>query len=199
MSYESIPGWFAFGAAYDEMVDLAVDGDAIIEIGVAFGRSLAYLARRVIDSGKKVRVIGVDPWLPRWDPHPDHPHGLGLGGEHADLVMRLGGPFKAFEHMMLTHALDEYARVDAFRGTSEEAAQVFYGVQPVGVLIDGSHDYAEVKRDIELWLPRVASRGGILAGDDWEPREFPGVVQACDEAFGRSGYEVRGTTWIRRT
>lgn len=207
MAWSDIPGWFSFSHAYDEMVEVAKDGDTIVEIGVAFGRSVAYLSRKVIDSGKDVKIIAVDPWLPRWDKHPRYPHLLGWGGEHAHRVKALGGPFNSFVHMMLTQAPEELERVHVIRGTSKDAWLMVDDHQCAGVLIDGSHDYDEVREDIRRWRACVKP-GGILAGDDFERGEFPGVVQAVEEAFGSQlgasehgqdfGFEVKGTTWLKR-
>lgn len=195
MSWQDIPGWFAFAHAYDEMVETAKDGDTIVEVGVAFGRSVAYLARKVIDSGKDIRVVAIDPWLPRWDEHPRYPERLGWGGEHAGLVADFGGPFNAFLHMMMTHAPRELERIHVMRGTSFELCNVFDdGVR--GVLIDAAHTYDEVASDIGAWKERIV-RGGIIAGDDYQAQEFPGVVKAVHEAFG-DNVEVKGTTWLRR-
>ena len=72
-----------------------------------------------------------------------------------------------------------------------------------GVLIDGSHDYEAVIQDIGVWKPHIIS-GGILAGDDYCTKDFPGVVKAVQESFGRSSsvggpeYNVEGTTWYVR-
>lgn len=200
MSYTDIPGWFSFQTAYDEMAEKAVDGDTIVEIGVAFGRSVAYLARLLIAMKKRVRIIAVDPWIDdRWEFPADYPVDAprpGWGGEHADWARGLGGPFSAFLHSMRTHAPEELEYIKVFRGYSAQAARF---VGPCrGVLIDGSHNYEDVTHDIALWRHHVI-KGGLLAGDDWHETEFPGVVQACDEAFGgRKRYSVSGTTWLRR-
>lgn len=198
--WSDIPGWFGFRDTYDQMVREAPDGSTLVEIGVAFGRSLAYLAEAVIASGKRIRVVGVDPWQDdRWEFPADYPLDAarpGWGGEHADWARSLGGPFNAFCYSMRQHSPAALERVHVLRCRSADAAKI---VGPAfGVLIDGSHNYADVVQDIALWRPHVVT-GGILAGDDWHTAEFPGVVQAADEAFGgRANYEQRGTTWVWR-
>ncbi len=47
------------------------------------------------------------------------------------------------------------------------------------IYLDGDHTYDAVRRDIELWWPRVSSFG-ILAGHDYSG-DHPGVVQAVQE------------------
>lgn len=201
MSWEDIPGWFAFRETYDEMIDAAEDGDTIVEVGVAFGRSIAYLARRAIDTGKKVRIVAVDPWRDDWWMFPsDYPEDAlrpTWGGEYAEQARALGGPFRAFVHYMTQHAPEELERIDVMRCKGHEVARM--GLAPKFVMIDGNHNYPAVLRDIDDWIEYVSLRGGILAGDDYHEKDFPGVVQAVRETFpGDGGFEVRGTTWIRR-
>lgn len=205
MSWEDIPGWFGFANTYDKMSEEAQDGDTIVEIGVAFGRSVAYLAGRLIQMKKRVRVIAVDPWIDdRWEFPVDYPLDAprpGWGGDKADWARSKGGPFSAFISCMREFAPAELEYIKVFRGRSEEAARF---VGPCrGVLIDGNHDYAAVTQDIALWRPHIV-QGGILAGDDWS-EEFPGVQQAVREAFadnprlpGEEPCTVDGTTWLTR-
>lgn len=50
---------------------------------------------------------------------------------------------------------------------------------PDMVFIDGDHEYASVRRDIDLWLPRLAP-GGLLCGHD---AGRPDVIRAVKETF----------------
>lgn len=47
------------------------------------------------------------------------------------------------------------------------------------IFIDGAHDYANVKADIETWLPKLAP-GGVIAGHDYD-YGWRDVVRAVDE------------------
>lgn len=48
------------------------------------------------------------------------------------------------------------------------------------VYIDGAHNYEAVKSDIIAWYDKIPS-GGVLAGHDYNPVGWPGVVKAVDE------------------
>lgn len=199
MSWQKIPGWFGFSKIYDEMLSIAQDGDVLVEIGVALGRSLAYLASEAQARSKNITIYAVDPWLPEWNRETGA--GLGWGSEHAPFVCDSGGPFSAFIQLMREHAPDALERVRVLRCESLMAVRLFQPASLRGVLIDGSHNYEDVRADIRAWLPKVKT-GGILAGDDWSEHQFPGVCRAVREAFGERGFEKEHgdyrTTWVKR-
>lgn len=61
------------------------------------------------------------------------------------------------------------------------------------VYIDGEHLYEPVKRDINLWLPKVKD-GGILCGHDFGE---PGVKQALDEIFPYYNFKTYSdSSWV---
>lgn len=199
MSWQDVPGWFGFQNTYDLAIDQAKDGDVFVEIGVAFGRSAAYLARKVIDSKKLIKIWAIDPFWDDWwhvpEQYPTHIERPTWGGEFSQMGRDLGGPFSAFTALMRQHAPEELERLNVCRCRSVDAAK-FIGRTNM-VLIDGDHGYEACAQDIALWKPHMMP-GGILAGDDYSVN-FPGVQQAVREAFGEGGYEVDGTTWRVRT
>ncbi len=56
------------------------------------------------------------------------------------------------------------------------------------IFIDANHEYEYVKKDIELYWPKVKS-GGVLCGHDYSGGH-PGVTTAVDEFFGKLGLPV---------
>jgi predicted O-methyltransferase YrrM len=67
--------------------------------------------------------------------------------------------------------------VNPVRMTSEEAVKLYEDNTLDFVLIDGSHEYELVKKDLINWLAKLKP-GAMLAGDDYE---WPGVKQAVNE------------------
>ena len=61
--FENIPGWFNFDYIYDIEVKEAQDGAHFVEVGSWKGRSSAYLAVLIANSGKQIRLDCVDTWL----------------------------------------------------------------------------------------------------------------------------------------
>lgn len=80
-------------------------------------------------------------------------------------------------------------RIIWLKGLSERVAKDI----PNGldfVYIDGNHDYGYVKKDIELYWPKVRV-GGILGGHDFRPDER-GVVKAVLEWAKRDNLKMHG-------
>ncbi len=187
MSWEQIRGWYDWESIYDEAVAAARDDDTIVEVGVAYGKSLAYLARKAIDAGKKCRIIGVDPWESVW----------GYWDDLSILVDKEGGAREAFEAEMARYAPEERLRVEIWQATSiAGASRVADHPRPISfVWIDAVHDKPHVLEDIAAWMPLIR-KGGMIGGHDHTP-SFPGVEEAVREAFP-GGYEVRGSSWLVR-
>jgi predicted O-methyltransferase YrrM len=60
--------------------------------------------------------------------------------------------------------------------------------QPIDYLyVDADHAYEGVRADLAAWAPYVR-HGGLILGDDYGHRLFPGVRQAWDEFEAAHGY-----------
>ena len=210
MNWSEIDGWFDFEDIYDQAIARAAESSVFVEVGAWQGRSTAYMASRIKDSGKKIAFYVVDLW--------ESSSGYGLENV-----------FSIFETNMFECGVRKY--VLPLRESSLQAAASFADGTVDFCFIDGDHSYEAVKQDIMAWLPKVRPQG-ILAGHDYldffdrpsakhkatslnsasssgvcidydslnlfhyrPPNPFPGVRQAVDELFeGR--FVVQGTSWI---
>lgn len=87
--------------------------------------------------------------------------------------------------------------IEDIQGYSWECADKFEDSGVDFVFIDADHSYDAVVKDINAWYPKVRA-GGILAGHDYYPGTFEGVVKAVNEFTQSKGYELnieRGTVW----
>ncbi len=183
-----VQGWMA----YIELEWLATQAEKrthILEVGSWMGRSTRALA----DNTRGV-VYAVDPWSIEQQTHPDL------------IAAQQGKPkdwlFQQFcENMKDFNVLDPAKRtVIPVRLTSLEAAKSFkQSLRADGtpfafdmIFIDGSHDYVDVKADIEAWLPLLAE-GGVICGHDYWQEE--GVTRAVDELIG--AVETVRAIWFR--
>lgn len=116
------------------------------EIGVWAGEFAEMLCRLI----PELHLICVDPWM-AYDAYADRKNNqLRLEAAHTDAVRRLS----PYSHHI-------------YRMTSEAAAPLVPNDSLDFVYIDGNHAEAFVRRDLELWSPKVRS-GGIVAGHDYE-------------------------------
>jgi SAM-dependent methyltransferase len=185
--YEQIPGWFDYQDLYDRQVACARDGAVFVEIGAYLGRSTAYLATRILRSGKSVRVYVVDLW-----------DGFFRQDAHRSLPMNEGEDvFWHFMRNMRAAGLD--AVLCPLKMDSVRAAGLFEEGSVDFVFVDGDHGREPLRCDLEAWFPRVRP-GGVLAGHDYVNDDFPGVRQAADEFFAARGLplEVCGTSFVVR-
>lgn len=131
------------------------------EIGVKEGRFISYLLER----HPQLTMYAVDPWEPQPGSNEDY----------------LQWDFNRIYESYKTATSRFTDRVIEIREYSETAASKVRDESLDFVFIDAQHDYESVKRDIELWTPKVKS-GGLISGHDHDSK-FPGVVAAVGEAF----------------
>lgn len=88
----------------------------------------------------------------------------------------------AYEVDDLIRVINQGRQSQLLRMMSHQAVDIFDDSSLDFVYIDADHTYQAVKRDIELWYPKIRD-GGILSGHDYVPsgRISFGVIQAVDE------------------
>ena len=175
---------------YQRMAAELRDGSVAVEVGVAHGRSILYMASQLVRLGKtRCQLWGVDPWPAR--------DGDGWYGRSIYRIAR--EPASEVEMLRLV------------RATSLQGARLFAPRSLQFVFLDGLHDYESVREDIEAWSPKV-ERGGILAGHDYtrdsrrvargggfEQGDHPDVVRAVTDMFGSVEVDGPGSTvWMVR-
>jgi len=174
MTYENLPGWFDFPSIYDQAIQNATDQSIFVEVGVAYGRSINYLASKSKEAGKKPSIFAVD-WF------------KGSIGEAAGTYT--DNMFDFF--VQGVHGCGNNDIIKTIVSDSTEAANRFDDGVCDLVFIDAAHYYEGVKRDLLAWRPKV-KKGGIFAGHDIDA---PGVYQAVSEVLGKDGFVIIGRSW----
>jgi cephalosporin hydroxylase len=156
--WQGIDGWVGENRNYKEAIERAQDGDHFVEVGVFKGRSAAYMAVEIINSGKKITFDAID-------------HFLG-SPEHGDV-----------SHILYDATIENLKPVadyvNIIRQASPEASVNYKDNSLAFIFIDGGHDYDSVMADLHAWWPKVKS-GGYFSGDDYQP-SWPGVIQAVND------------------
>jgi predicted O-methyltransferase YrrM len=82
--------------------------------------------------------------------------------------------------------------VNLIKGHSQEVVSNYEDESLDFCFIDGSHEYEDVKKDIQAYLKKV-KKGGILAGHDYDSI-WAGVIKAVDEILGN--VKIINGSWI---
>lgn len=175
--YQNIQGWFIYQEIYDIAVQSAKDGDHFVEVGSWRGRSTAYMAVNILNSGKKIRFDAVDTWRGSLDEEVHQQDPSVVNDTLYDEFLSNMAPVKDI--------------VNPIRMTSLEAAELYEDNSLDFVLIDGSHAYEDVHADITRWLAKLKP-GALIAGDDYE---WPGVKQAVNELLPEFTHFERIGCW----
>ncbi len=136
-------------------------GGVAAEIGVDQG----LLSERILELARPRKLYLIDPWFP-------DPSGTRVPSREERFAMVC----KKFA------AEADRGVVEIIRESSETAAARFADQSLDWVYIDGNHHYEFVKRDLELYFPKV-KRGGFIVCDDYHfvGTFNDGVTRAVDE------------------
>jgi hypothetical protein len=166
--YDNIPGWAAFKGLYRAVVkDAPSNRECLfVEVGSWLGKSAAFMAVEIVNSGKPISFACVDPWL---DGGPDLRDTKYFKSLQKPVYETFQSNIKPVAHLVRT-----------YRMTSVEAAAQFADGSIDFLMLDGDHNYPAVLEDIRAWLPKMRP-GGLMAGDDYR---WPGVERSVREVFG---------------
>jgi cephalosporin hydroxylase len=146
--YQSIEGWFSYEDIYRAIVERAEDGDRFVEIGSFKGRSSAFMAVEIANSGKKIQFDCIDTWKG--------------SVEHQEIDEVVNDTlYDTF--LKNIDPVREY--INPIRMTSLDAAELYEDKSINFIMIDGDHRFDAVCADIAAYLPKMKS-GGIMTGDD---------------------------------
>jgi cephalosporin hydroxylase len=132
--------------------------ESIVEIGVYIGGTTVFMAKVMAAIGKQAPLICIDP-------------------------------FEKADHEKLNAIGDRGLFDGALKSNGVEATviplpsrmAIKQVIGPIGfLLIDGSHQYANVVDDLNLYARKVVPLGMVFA-DDYCPVNYPGVFRALNE------------------
>ena len=185
-AYQDIPGWFNFAEVYRDAVTRARDGAHFVEVGTLFGKSAAFLAVEIVNSGKRITCDTIDSGV---GVTPDVWNTMQNVGR-ADDLLRAHGSMAAAAAANLGFVPGV---VSLWSADSLSAALRYPNNSLDFVFLDSGHEYAHVLAELAAWWPKVR-HDGVLAGHDIN---LPGVRQAVQQwaAHTQVGVSVIGTSW----
>ena len=183
--YTKIHGHFDFQKLYTEMVNVHSTESHFIEVGAFYGKSSAYMAVEIANSGKNIKFDVVDTW--RGSPE----HQKGAWDYRADMVNDT-----AYD-IFLKNMKPAEGYYNPVKLSSVEAAKLYEDKSLDFVFVDAAHEYESVRDDIQAWYPKVKIDGYIGGHDFIKNNTKNGVYQAVYERF-ETDYEIYGVSWLHK-
>jgi predicted O-methyltransferase YrrM len=177
-SYKDIDGWFDYQTIYDRQIEALVNGSVIVEVGCWLGKSSCYLAQKIKESGKKIKLFCVDIW----DYTDDDPYYLSFKETHPDLM-------KAFQSNV--DSLGFTKIIKPLQGASAIVSQTFKDESIDFIFLDGNHHSPFIDDDLKLWFPKLKF-GGCMGGHDYF--DAPDVHKSVNAFFNKK-VRVDGSSW----
>lgn len=170
--HENIHGWFTFPNFYSQMVTQHPSDSHFVEIGVWKGKSAAFMATEILNSGKNIKFDCIDTW----EGSSEH---LDPEGEYFEpgLVEDKDYLYKTF----LENVEPVKDIITPIKKPSLEAVNLYKDDSLDFIFIDAAHDYENVLKDVKAWYPKCKKGTGVISGHDysWGPE----VRKAVHEFF----------------
>jgi len=169
-----ITGWNGHSNIFKELI-LNINPTLIIEVGTWKGLSAITMANILKQNNIKSKIICVDTWLGALEFIDRLKH-----TPERDLKLVNGYPtiYYQFLSNVVLSEVQEY--ILPFPNTSNIAYNYFHNnsIKADLIYIDGSHEYEDVKKDIDNYY-NLLNNKGIIFGDDYY--NFVGVQKAVTE------------------
>lgn len=181
--------WFTYKKFYEDIVNKNPNYTKFVEIGVWAGASISHLAKVLKESKRQCEIIAVDVWNAGYVPYYDT----------NDIRERLGGGdiYDIYNENLQHYDIRDMITDD--RTISWDAADNYEDDYFDFIYIDAGHNYEDVCKDIDAWMPKLKV-GGIISGHDyWLDMTNPGVVKAVDEKIDELNIlPEQGVWWTKK-
>lgn len=185
---DRLPGWFDFSDLYADAVHRASDGAHFVEVGTYAGKSAAFMAVEIANSGKRIRFDACDTFqgVERCNFHTDRDYldqecRRGEDGTLADNTRANLAPVADFVNLRVGDSL-------TLAGTYADNSLDF-------VFLDDDHSTGHVLKELAAWYPKVKP-GGWLSGHDLSWPSVRDALKPWGEMAGLEVKAVSSTSWM---
>lgn len=190
---DTIPGWFDFPDLYREMVHRASDGARFVETGVYLGKSTAFMAVEILNSGKAITFDAYD--LFGGVPEADWNGRVELGGARFDQQQRWLAEHGSLEPVARQHLAPVASAVRLHCQDALSAAAAHEDESLDFVFLDDNHTTAHVIAEMDAWWPKIKP-GGVLAGHDIDWPSVSAAVLRWGTRRGRPAEHTSERCWL---
>lgn len=183
--FQNIYGWFDYQDLYSNVIKSLPDNSKIVEIGAYKGCSTSFLAVEIINSGKNIKLDVIDSW--NGENETEAPWQSYVGA----IDKPTGDIFEDFKKNLAP----VFHIINPVQSLSTPAAALYEDKSLDFIFIDGDHNYEGINKDLHAWRPKMKD-GAIMAGHDYNPHSFPGVIKAVDDFFGKQNVNVINGSWL---
>lgn len=162
--------WFSYSELYNNIVKTHGDGSHFVEVGSWKGRSSAYMAVEINNSGKNIKFDCVDIWEKSEEYSEEN------------LYEQFLTNIKPVKHI-----------INPIKMKSVDASKLYEDNSLDFVFIDACHFYECVKEDLEAWYPKV-KLNGIIAGHDFHSEN---IRKAVEEQFTQFYFSEQQDIWLK--
>jgi len=185
---EDSRGWNSNSNVFRDLI-IRTNPSIIIEVGTWKGASAIKMGNVLKELNLNCKIYCVDTWLGALEFWTNYAH-----TEERDLMLKNGYPqiYYQFLSNVIHNNLQDY--ILPLPLPSNIAYKVLQNDNILAdlIYIDASHEYEDVKCDIENYK-KVLKRGGIMFGDDMS---WTGVSQAVNETFGDQFKIIENNYWV---
>jgi Methyltransferase domain len=169
-------GWFSEHKYFTDIINLDKP-KLIVEVGSYLGKSARYMYDARIKHGEDFEIVCIDTWC---------------GSEEHWVMPELKEQYRRHDlyEQFLSNAIHSGSdkHITPFRIDANSGNRVFrrLGIRPNLVYIDGAHDYASARRDIEQWVSVMPANACMIIDDIW----YEDVRRAIADTIIASGKGV---------
>lgn len=184
---KDVQGWNSEHHIFKELIE-RVNPKVIIEVGTWKGASAITMCNAVKELGLETKMYCVDTWLGALEFLTNL-----KDTKERDLRFKNGYPQIYYQFLSNIVHSGYQDIITPIPNTSATAARYFkaHDIKADLIYVDASHEYEDVKADIENYST-LLNDGGVMFGDDYS---WPGVFRAVNELLPHKRV-VDSTYWI---